>query len=535
MPKFYPQEVGTPLTLTIQSDFSAGQFSDYAPTKIPETGVSAAQNCVLNRVGEIETRPGYVLKDTTVEADHIDEIAGLNNDTVQAAIVFGGAGIYSFDGTTLTDIGGYSYNSGESQLMAVQSGNKIYCVDGTNRLRFYDGTAWDENVAPDVHPLAAGAEIIIAHDKKLIVAGEALGKETIQVSDIHLDTVPEFDTSVWSFEVANDGTKITAMASWFDQYFAVFKRNKTYVVDAVRNATTAAGYTIDVADQNIGCVAKKSALAVNGDVFFLSDSGVHKLMLASDGSQYRVTPSLSKPIDNLIRNIRKDKVSQSHAKQRGDKYILYIPVNGIMVNGVEQSSDTCNCAVVWNTTLNGSVGGWEGYWVGENVSAMDVVEIGDYSYHIVGSEDGSVYVSSDYKNEEDKTASDYSLATEIETRGFNFNEEHGEKRPRHIELYCMHSLNGSESVSIYSSVDGGEYTPVRTVDVSTGSGLVLPFTFPIIFDTGRFEPFKVGLAGTGRFRDIRIKVRCNSGKLSVRSIGVAAFNKTMKKDSSDAS
>lgn len=568
MPKFYSSDLNSPLSLAIQQDFSGGQYSDFNPTRIIENGVAAAENCILNKIGELETRRAYV-ESATTSLGAIECIAGLNTYSVNGAVVFAGGSTMFWNGSYLVSLSGYTFDDGNNSVVAVQHGNKLYAVDGVNGLYYFDGENWTLNESPDTNPCPDGMEIIFSHQQRLIAYGETFKREGFLVSDINLNDVPEFDQNLWSFDIANDGSKITAACSWFGSYFAAFKRNKTYVVNAAVDAESAAEYTIDIADNNIGCVAKKTAVTLNGEVYFLSDYGVHKLTnLSSDSSsQFVVTPSISTPINNIISRIRKDKIHLCHAEARGNRYILYLPITGlyqsvsgyvyltdedgniltdyddslIYVDTISSSdsaqldpANNCNLAIVWNTTMNGGRGAWEGYWVGDNISSLSVTEINGISYLLAGDTDGVLYTNSDYKQDDEVGVGDYATQSSVTTRAFDFGEMFNEKRPRHVEIYIKQNFGQEEQVKLKASVDGGSWKDIRTFDTPSG-GFTIPFTIPLYIPISSYIPLKAGIQDIGRVKDIAFRIISTSGRMNLREVSSAAFVKTMKKDSNIAS
>lgn len=522
MPTFYNNSIDSPITLSIQRDFSGGQFSAYDTSKIKENGVSYAENCILNRVGEIETRPGY----TSLGASSlgvIECIGAYNTDSTEEAIIFSGGSTFKYNGSTISGISGYSYNDGGNDIMVAQSGNKLYAVDGLNKLYYYDGTSWTANEVTDTNPAPSLMSIIISHKGKLILYGKDYGRETILISDIHLDGLPEFDRNLWSFDVANDGTKITAMCSWFDSYFAVFKRNKTYVVKDVYytdEPASAASWEVSIADNNVGCVAKKTAVHINGEIIFLSDDGVRKLLIDNDLNKFFVTPTISEPISDVINRINKAYIHMSHAIQRGNRYILYLPLD---------SSTVCNYAIVWNQVMNEGRGGWEGLYSGENISALSTVEISGENYMFAGDSDGVFYVSSDYKSSDEVGSIDYDTRTVITTRAFDFGEQFNYKRIRHVESQLKHSFSDDGTVDLYGSIDGGDFFYIRSFSISTG-GVSFPITFPIMFSESKYFTKKASLEGKNRFKNIAFKIVTEKGRLTLRDISSAAFIKTIWKE-----
>jgi hypothetical protein len=102
---------------------------------------------------------------------------------------------------------------------------------------------------------------------------------------------------------SGDGEPVTGIFSWVDFNLIVFKRRSIWIVNC--NPTLAVSdFTVQPIHKSIGVRAYRTAAQVGSDVFVLTTDGVRSIRRTiAVTSQQDVGPSISAPVDDIIRRI----------------------------------------------------------------------------------------------------------------------------------------------------------------------------------------------------------------------------------------
>ncbi len=163
-------------------------------------------------------------------------------------------------------------------------------------------------------------------------------KDRIAVSDIYDEEI--YDLTLNNFRVntgAND--EIISFLPWINDGFLVLQKRSIYLGymdNSVLTPGSAPGvnsYVRLLSDQ-IGCLAKDSAVVAGQQVYFLSERGVHVMTPQLDLTLVGNTLPMSEPIADIIETINFDYAEKAVAAFHDNRYWLAIPT------GVNQRNDT---------------------------------------------------------------------------------------------------------------------------------------------------------------------------------------------------
>lgn len=154
-------------------------------------------------------------------------------------------------------------------------------------------------------------------------------KDRIALSDIY-DTT-QFDLTLNNFRVntgAND--EIISFLPWINDGFLVLQKRSIYL-GYMDNSTLTPGsppgvnsYVRLLSDQ-IGCLAKDSAVLAGQQVFFLSQRGVHVMTPQLDLTLVGNTLPMSEPIADIIETINFNYADKAVAAFHDNRYWLAVP------------------------------------------------------------------------------------------------------------------------------------------------------------------------------------------------------------------
>jgi len=105
---------------------------------------------------------------------------------------------------------------------------------------------------------------------------------------------------------------------------------------------------LDVLNPQIGCAAEKSVATVGADVFFLSRTGVYRVLQVIQGRIQTAPVPVSDPIEPLIGRINWACADRAVAAVWGQYYLVAVPLDGATSN---------NVILRYNTVSDN----WEGY------------------------------------------------------------------------------------------------------------------------------------------------------------------------------
>lgn len=369
-----------------------------------------------------------------------------------------------------------------------------------------------------------GLRLIRNFTNRLFAVGTGVNRNTVYASDI-------LDAEIWkttnSIVVGgDDGEDIISIQPFFDYELLVFKPNKIYLVTADPTATTAAGWTVRLINDKVGCQAAASAIFTNKDVFFLSNDGIRSVVRSAADDFYAVGPTLTEPVKNIIARINRSYIGDANGAFHNNRYYLALPLD---------NSTTCNYVLVYNTLF----GSFEGLW-SIAASAMTKTNFsGGYSTNCVklaiGSPTGRVghlydYLDPDLQGDGNTEFKDYgtSYTSYVVTKAYDFDDKISKKYGSHYEMEFYYSTATNCTIGMKRETDSQYVTIGTSVDTSTPGGLTLPFTLPATLSAQTNNFRADSLRSYQKWRNIRFKMEAPAKKLSINQIMLAANPDTIE-------
>jgi hypothetical protein len=257
------------------------------------------------------------------------------------------------------------------RVSLVQAFNTVLMFRGADKTPWqWDGTRTAGFVAVDqtdhldaTTPIPNGSDrtglVPVLMNNRLLVPA---GRDRIAVSDIFDYT--RYDATFNDFNV-NSGSDdvLTALYPFTRTSLLVFKDQSIFLIDGISGDLS--GTRLDTINREIGCVAGGSVAMVGADVFFLSSSGVYRvLQVVQDRIQTAAVP-VSDPIQPMMRRINWKAAGGATAAVHGDYYYLAVPLDGSTRN---------NAVLPYNTVTDS----WEGVHTWPAGVAFDALHVTDW-------------------------------------------------------------------------------------------------------------------------------------------------------------
>jgi hypothetical protein len=360
---------------------------------------------------------------------------------------------------------------------------------------------------------------------RIFAVGTGEDRNTLYASDI-------LDAEVWKSTNSiivggDDGEDIVAIQPFYDYEILVFKPNKIYLVTADPTQTTAAGWTVRLLNDRIGCVSGRSVNFVNKDVFFLANDGIRSVARSIADDFYIVGTPISEPVKNIIARINKNYVTTCNAAFYNNRYYLAIPLD---------TATTPNYILVYNALFNA----FEGLW---SIAASRMV-ITNFSSGFAtnglkiafGSPTSRVGHYLGYKDADSADAtSDYldyvstgSYTSSMTSKAYEFDDRIAQKFGSHYEIEFYNSGSTSSNISMRRDTDGAFISIGTNIDTRSSGGITLPFTLPATLSAQTVKRVADSLRSYQKWRNMRVKVSTDSKKLSMRGILLAANPDTIE-------
>ena len=359
--------------------------------------------------------------------------------------------------------------------------------------------------------------ILVTSGNRLFGVGSGAERNTLYASDI-------LDASIWatnnSIVVGGaDGEEITAVVPYYANRLIVFKPSKIYQVSIPPDMTSAADWVVEQVSSTTGCVAERSAVQVNSDVFFLSADGIRSLSRSVSDDFTAVGLAISEIIKDVILEINPTAIGICSAIFHDNRYILNVPTG---------ASNLCDTMIVYNTILQA----FEGTW---SFAANQFVETNFASLGrrlAAKKANGVITNYNAYKTLANTVATDYQdsgayYASFVLTRSFIFGDPFADKHGSHFEVSFDKTFSTDVDVLIQRDVDSSPLAVLSNINASTVS-LVLPFVIPAVLTANTQNRVANDLRSYEKWRSIAIKVMSDAGQFAVRQIIAAANPDTIE-------
>ncbi|NBS60805.1 MAG: hypothetical protein EBT26_01940 [Microbacteriaceae bacterium] len=360
---------------------------------------------------------------------------------------------------------------------------------------------------------------------RIFAVGTGADRNTLYASDI-LD--PEVWKATNSIIVGgDDGEDIVAIQPFYDYEILVFKPNKIYLVTADPTQTTAAGWTVRLLNDRIGCVSGRSVNFVNKDVFFLANDGIRSVARSIADDFYIVGTPISEPVKNIIARINRNYITACNAAFYNNRYFLAIPLD---------TAITTSHILVYNALFNA----FEGLW-SIPASRMTITNFStgfatNAQKLAIGSPTSKVGHYLGYKDADsaDATADyvDYvstgSYTSSVTSKAYEFDDRIAQKFGSHYEIEFFNSGSTNASISMRRDTDGTTVGIASNVDTRSAGGITLPFTLQATLSAQTVKRVANSLRSYQKWRNMRMVISAPSKKLSVRGIMLAANPDTIE-------
>lgn len=508
--------------------FNGGQVSNARAANLEQNQAWLLQNFEISTTGRLTTRRGTLNLGSAFGFPVIGVVYYKTPAHTQLIAFSRTGSVYQlkiWSGTTWDDPGGGATGSYALQPMCIaQGGEKLWITQSASPLGYWDGTALtgigggSGTSQTIVHP-----QFVEWHMNRVVLAGGDADPQTVSFSGFLDGTL--YDHNNWDLDVGSgDGDAITGIRSWSNNNLVVFKEHSTWLIDcdpAVLQTPdlNVSVFAVNKVHDRIGCVAANTAVQVDSDILFLSDSGVRSLQrtIATE-LQSQIAPALSDPINDIISRINKSAVKWSSAFYWQSRYILMIPVD---------NATYPNYAVVFNTLTKS----WSGFWTNWQTLCFARRIDADTPKLIMGQASGYVTDFLDYVDETLETDDTYKdvgvgYPSVLETRAFTCGDQDSPK----TGLFARTEFKKSKgAVNISAIVDGSDTPTALAPQFNTdASGVKVPLTVPFTLTASSFVPSSVDLMAVGQFREVRIRVGAFANKLSINKASIGAFIDTYK-------
>jgi hypothetical protein len=371
----------------------------------------------------------------------------------------------------------------------------------------------------------SGLRLVRQFTNRIFAVGTETNRNTLYASDI-------LDAEVWKATNSiiiggDDGEDIVAIQPFYDYELLVFKPNKIYLVTADPTATTAAGWTVRLLNDRIGCASGRSVNFVNKDVFFLSNDGIRSVARSIADDFYIVGTPISEPVKNIIARINKNYVTLCNAAFYNNRYYLAIPLD---------TATTPNYILVYNALFNAFEGLWSiaasrmvitNFSTGFATNALKLAFGSPTSKvgHYLGYKDAdSADATTDYVD----YVSTGSYTSSITSKAYEFDDRIAQKFGSHYEIEFYNSGSTNASISMRRDTDGAVVGIASNVDTRSSGGITLPFTLPATLSAQTVKRIANSLRSYQKWRNMRMIVSAPSKKLSIRGILLAANPDTIE-------
>jgi len=348
-------------------------------------------------------------------------------------------------------------------------------------------------------------------------------KDRIALSDIYDTTT--FDLTLNNFRVntgAND--EIISFLPWINDGFLVLQKRSIYLGymdNSVLTPGSAPGvnsYVRLLSDQ-IGCLAKDSAVLAGQQVFFLSQRGVHVMTPQLDLTLVGNTLPMSEPIADIIETINFNYADKAVAAFHDNRYWLAVPT------GLNTRNDTL---LVYNI-LNEAWESVDKFPPGLFVDHLLVVPYANQRRLVFMTKEGGMYVHEEQTTGDDIYSSaplpqlPATLPWNLVPAGLTAVAVTGIVRTRAYSLNSMEAKRFSK-VSIKTGGSGTMTVTANTQDPDV-SEVLGSFTLSNDTDTNRLR-----VASKGQSVDFSMNL--TGGEPEIRAVAVAGLPNSFQTKSS---
>lgn len=507
---FQATAIDDPKLFRLIADVSGGVNTRVQASKITDTQSTELTNVELNTPGQRSKRLGYAIVANDVSNYPVRDIGNYVRQALQDYLIISNASnIYSwkYNDATLTDIGNTANTTYATMTLMKESGltpdDVIMLQNGTdNAQRIHINSA----SAVDIADLG---DTDTSPPKTLVNAWYnnrwwALKGDQLYFSDAYdEDYSGAFDrtTNWYRMNVGEERALIPTR----DMGIVAMGREAVW---ALAPSVTPVATDIVQPICQYGCAAGKTACQVGDDIMWLSQDGVRALKRTV---QDKLQTGDSKPLSWIMKDeydlINWTYIQKACAVYFDNRYLLALPTGSSTYNNkVWVYYPASQAWVTWDLNV--------GSWSVHTVNGAQKLYYGDAN-------NGQMYeMFSGY------TDNSSAITYTEETRDEDFGQRLTKKVGGWIEIEAA-SAGGSNNLTIQARVDGGNYSTLGTINLTSSTAPVLPVALPFTLSDEYVVREKLHLDALGPFRAIQFKITnsdANTDNIIIYSVNVVTFN-----------
>lgn len=454
------------------------------------------KNAILRSIGKSTKRAGSSL------ALNLTEVGGISalkhyyklNDSTSRLLIESDNGWQMWDGTDIFDLTTTGTTANTEFFVA---GNVAWRVNPSDNNVTYDGTDLSLSGNTNTEPPRGGAGLY--HKGRVLIYRNTANPDYFWYSAVgpEVKDLKTFDRSVNAIKIdSGDNQELVALVEYGltdNPGLLALKENSTYYIDT--SASSPASWVISKLFSDVGCIARRTAVKIGGDVFFLSRDGSEVKVRTIQRTQFDKTNvtdiPLSDKIETTLSDISDANISKAAAIAYDGFYILSFPSGSSTVNDTTVVYDTITkswveftgwAPAVYESYIDGNV---EKLFYGDNTNTH-VVEL------FTGTDDQGSAIN--YQEE----------SQPIDMGAANF-----DKVWQSMEVTFAQTGSNDESVDVFVKLDDGGYTQLGSIDLNADLP-TLPLQLPFMLKSGGVVRQTFDLSQFGRGRTLTWKIQQNS-------------------------
>lgn len=486
-----------PLVEKISRDISKGLNEKDEQSALDSAESTVLKNAVLRSVGKVSKRGGSSLFLNLTESGGVSALRHYYKltDSTKRLLIESDNGWQVYNGSSVVDLTTSGTTAGTDFFVA---GDSAWRVNPSDAVCTYDGT--NLSLSGNLNTSPPYSEFGLYHNGRVLMWGNTTNKDYLYWSLVgpEVKYLKTFDRSANVHKIdSGDNQALVAVLEYGltgAPGLIALKERSIYFIDTTDSDP--ANWTISKIFNDVGCIARRTALNVGADIFFLSrDAGKIKVRTIqktiNDKAQITDVP-LSSKIESTLADISHANISKASAILYDGFYILSFPSGSSTTNDTTVVYDTITQSWVEYTGWLASV--YETYLVG----SQELLFYGDTTNtHVVKVLTGDT---------EDQSAA---INYQEESRQYDMDYPQNDKVWKDLEVAFMQTGSGNEVADVYVQLDQGGYTKLGSIALNADL-LTLPFELPAQLRSGGVVRQTFDLSQLGRGRTLKWKIQQNS-------------------------
>lgn len=508
--------------LTERIERVSGMDAYQRPTLLPPEIMALMENRLVTDNGKCKVRPGFgALGGGVIGAGYTTKIQGLafhQRTGSQRLVAVCNTNLHNWDGAAWSAaVAGWTATANTSLVSLAPMNNKLYLVDGTQRIYEFDGAAFTALAGGD--DPQAGATMIVAHADRLFAAGwdgSAVAPYVIRASDLRDAGTGKWHPINFNFQVGSDYAPITALVPMLRNWLVVFKENAIHMVNCDPLQPSAATWIKQELTLELGCVGRRAAVRVGGDCWFWSQDGIRGITssVGTEGAFELVAP-YSQPMQPYVDRVNLSYKHLIAAHRYRDLVLFSVPLDA-----ATEPSHT----FVFNARLQQ----WMGVWSGVTPTCWATTRFTDAAERLVmGDTAALVNQWKDLDSQSlDATYTDNgtAIASTLTTKSFMFGEPDSNKDGDFVEFLFDVNFAVNVTITAYYDTAAIKVWPVNEDQSQNGLPVDLPFDLAVATSTR----VRRNLDALGDFREVYFTIATTSGNNVFLTASVNAWLESVR-------